>query len=239
MASLNRVGPASAATGRVRRCRHSAGRVDDPRQPRDGQGRRGRSAGFAGRTAGSSLGSSRAGRPPVIADAFVELADTLVDDFDVLDFLHTLVERAVGLLDADAGGIMLADGRGGLEVLAASSHEVQLVELFELQNQEGPCLEAFRSGRAVTKDDLAEMRAAWPSFTARLEQAGFSSAQAIPMRLRERVIGALNVFRITPGALGSADMNWPGRSPTSPPWACSRSAVSARGTGWPGNCRSR
>ena len=145
-------------------------------------------------------------REELIADAFVELADTLVDEFDVLDFLHTLIERAVGLLDADAGGIMLADHRGGLEVLASSSHEVHLVELFELQNQEGPCLEAFRSWRAVTKDDVAEMRAAWPSFTARLEQAGFSSAQAVPMRLREEVIGALNVFRTAPGALSSADM---------------------------------
>ncbi len=73
-------------------------------------------------------------REELIADTFVELADTLVAEFDVIDFLHTLVERAVALLDADAGGIMLADQRGGLEVLAASSHEVRLVELFELQN---------------------------------------------------------------------------------------------------------
>jgi GAF domain-containing protein len=145
-------------------------------------------------------------REEQIADAFVELADTLVDDFDVLEFLHTLVERAVALLDADAGGIMLADRTGGLEVLAASSHEVHLVELFELQNQEGPCLEAFRTGKAVTKDDPEAMRAAWPSFTARLERAGFASAQAVPMRLREDVIGALNVFRTSPGALSVADM---------------------------------
>jgi GAF domain-containing protein len=145
-------------------------------------------------------------REDLMADAFVQLADTLVADFDVLDFLHTLVERAVELLDADAGGIMLADQRGGLEVLASTSHEVRLVELFELQNQEGPCLEAFRSGSAVTKQDLAAMRSAWPSFTERLEQAGFSSAQAVPMRLRDEVIGALNVFRVAPGALSDSDM---------------------------------
>ena len=145
-------------------------------------------------------------REELIADTFVELADTLVAEFDVIDFLHTLVERAVALLDADAGGIMLADQRGGLEVLAASSHEVRLVELFELQNHEGPCLEAFQTGEAVTKSDLAEMRAAWPSFTTRLEQAGFASAQAVPMRLREEVIGALNVFRVSSGALNAADM---------------------------------
>ena len=145
-------------------------------------------------------------REDLIADTFVELADTLVAEFDTIDFLHTLVERTLALLDADAGGIMLADQRGGLEVLAASSHEVRLVELFELQNHEGPCLEAFRTGEAVTKTDLADMRASWPSFTARLERAGFASAQAVPMRLREEVIGALNVFRVTPGALSPADM---------------------------------
>ncbi len=145
-------------------------------------------------------------REEAIAETFVLLADTLVAEFDVLDFLHTLVERTVELIDADAGGIMLADQRGGLQVLAASSHEVRLVELFEVQNDEGPCVEAFRSGEAVTKPDLEAMRRSWPSFTARVEQAGFSSAQAIPMRLRDEMIGALNVFRRTPGALGASDM---------------------------------
>jgi GAF domain-containing protein len=145
-------------------------------------------------------------REELIADAFVQLADTLVAEFDVLDFLHVLVERAVELLDADAGGIMLADQRGGLEVMVASSHEVHLVELFELQSEEGPCLDAFRSGEAVTRHDPAAMRESWPAFTARLEEAGFASAQAVPMRLRDEVIGALNVFRAAPGALSDPDM---------------------------------
>ena len=145
-------------------------------------------------------------REELIADTFVELADTLVADFDVIDFLHTLVERTVALLDADAGGILLADQRGGLEVVAATSHEVRLVELFELQSHEGPCLEAFRTGEAVTRSDLTQMRTSWPAFTARLEQAGFASAQAVPMRLRDEVVGALNVFRVEPGTLSRADM---------------------------------
>ena len=140
-------------------------------------------------------------REALLADTFVELADTLVDDFDLLDFLHTLIERTVELVDADAGGIMLADQRGGLEVMAASSHAAQLVELFELQQDEGPCLDAFRSGQAVARADVAEMTASWPTFTPRLIRAGFASAQAIPMRLRSEVIGALNVFRVSPGAL--------------------------------------
>ncbi len=145
-------------------------------------------------------------RERLLADTFVELADTLVDDFDLIDFLHLLVERTVALVDADAAGIMLADQRGGLEVMAASSHAAELVELFEIQQQEGPCLEAFRTGQAVTRADVAEMQEAWPKFTPRLAQAGFSSAQAIPMRLRNDVIGALNVFRIAPGALSDDDM---------------------------------
>jgi len=145
-------------------------------------------------------------RELLIADTFVELADTLVDDFDLLDFLHTLLERTVELVDADAGGIMLADQRGGLEVLAASTHATRLVELFELQHDEGPCLDAFRTGQQVTQTDEAAMRAAWPTFTPRLAEAGFSSAQAIPLRLRSQVIGALNVFRVAPGALSPADM---------------------------------
>ena len=142
----------------------------------------------------------------MIADTFVELADTLVAEFDKIDFLHTVIERVVALLDADAGGIMLANQRGGLEVLAASSHEVRLVELFEVQHLEGPCLEAFRSGQEVTKVDVADMLAAWPTFSPRLAEAGYSSAQAVPMRLRQEVIGALNVFRVAPGALSAADM---------------------------------
>ena len=145
-------------------------------------------------------------RERLLADTFVELADTLVDDFDLIDFLHLLVERTVALVDADAGGIMLADQRGGLQVMAASSQATELVELFELQQQEGPCLEAFRTGLAVTKADLAEMTAAWPTFTPCLKESGFASAQAIPLRLRDEVIGALNVFRVTPGALSDDDM---------------------------------
>lgn len=145
-------------------------------------------------------------RETLIADAFVELADTLVDEFDLLDFLGTLVERTVALVDADAGGIMLSNRHGGLEVLAASSHATRLVELFELQNEEGPCLDAFRTGRPVTPTGPAEMLASWPSFTPRLAAAGFASAQAIPMRLRSEVIGALNLFRSSPGALSDSDL---------------------------------
>ena len=140
-------------------------------------------------------------REDLIADTFVELADSLVAGFEVTDLLDRLVLRAVELLDADAAGIMLADPKGELQVLAASSHDVRLLELFELQGDSGPCLDSFRSGEAVTPPDRAAMRACWPAFAARTESVGYRSAQAVPMRLRDQVIGAMDVFRLAEGAL--------------------------------------
>jgi transcriptional regulator with GAF, ATPase, and Fis domain len=145
-------------------------------------------------------------REQILATTFVDLADTLVADFDVIDFLHTLVTRSVQLLDADAAGIMLADHDGGLHVMASSAEEARLLELYELQNNEGPCLDCFRSGRPVGRDDLPAMRSSWPAFTDQLQGLGFRSAQALPMRLREETIGALNLFRTRPGRLSEEDL---------------------------------
>lgn len=150
-------------------------------------------------------------REQLLASTFVDLADTLVADFDVVDFLHTLVSRSVELLDANAAGIMLADLRGGLKVMASSTEEVRLLELYELQNDEGPCLDCFRSGTPVGRADLPAMRGSWPAFAERLQELGFNSAQAIPMRLRSETIGALNLFRIEPGRLTEADL-WIGQA---------------------------
>lgn len=145
-------------------------------------------------------------RERLLASTFVDLADTLVADFDVIDFLHTLATRSVQLLDIDAAGIMLADHHGGLHVMASSTEETRLLELYELQNNEGPCLDCFRSGFPVARGDLAAMRAAWPAFTQKLQHFGFHSVQALPMRLREETIGALNLFRTSPGRLSEADL---------------------------------
>lgn len=146
-------------------------------------------------------------REQLLASTFVSLADTLVADFDVIDFLHTLAIRSVELLNVDAAGIMLADQRGGLHVMASSTEEARLLELYELQNNEGPCLDCFQTGRPVARDDLPAMRASWPAFTEQLQGLGFHSAQALPMRLREETIGALNLFRLEPGQLSPADLS--------------------------------
>ncbi len=145
-------------------------------------------------------------RERLLASTFVDLADTLVADFDVIDFLHTLATRSVELLDADAAGIMLADHHGGLHVMASSTEEAHLLELYELQNNEGPCLDCYRSGHPVARDDLPAMRSSWPAFTEQLQRLGFHSAQALPMRLRAETIGALNLFRTEPGLLNEADL---------------------------------
>ena len=134
----------------------------------------------------------------LLSETFVELTDTMVAGFDVIEFLHVLTDRSVRLLDVSAAGLLLADPRGELRVVAASSEAARLLELFQLQGDEGPCLDCFRSGRPVAASDLgADQR--WPQFADAAQQAGFSAVQALPMRLRDQVIGALNLFRTTAG----------------------------------------
>ncbi|WP_447002657.1 GAF and ANTAR domain-containing protein [Saccharothrix isguenensis] len=132
---------------------------------------------------------------------FVELADTLVADFDVIDFLHLLVDRCVELLDIDAAGLLLADRHGNLRLLATSDERVRLLELFQVQSDEGPCLEAFATGVRVSHPDLATAGERWPRFAAAASESGFAAVDALPMRLRGDVIGALNLFRTSPGDL--------------------------------------
>lgn len=128
------------------------------------------------------------------APAFVELADNLVDDFDLIDFLSLLTDRCVGTLDVAAAGVLLADRGGVLRVLASSSDDVRLIELLQLQNDRGPCLSCYRTGESVTVTDLAAGTERWPRFAEDAQRRGFTSVQALPLRLRERVIGALNLF---------------------------------------------
>jgi GAF domain-containing protein len=142
----------------------------------------------------------------LLSDTFVDLADTMVADFDVIDFLHLLTDRSVRLLAASAAGVVLADPRGELRVAAASSEEAGLLELFQLPNDQGPCLDCFRTGRPVTATDLAGPDQRWPRFAQAATRAGFPTVEALPMRLRDQVIGALNLFRAEPGSFEAADL---------------------------------
>ena len=137
---------------------------------------------------------------PLLADVFVELADTLVDEFDLIEFLHTLTERCVHLLGVDAAGLLLTDGQGTLQVVAASSERTRLLELFQLQTDQGPCLDCFRTAAPVSVPDLPAA-GQWPRFTAAATEVGFTAVHALPMRLRSDVIGALNLFTTAPGPL--------------------------------------
>jgi transcriptional regulator with GAF, ATPase, and Fis domain len=142
----------------------------------------------------------------LLSDTFVDLADTMVADFDVIDFLHMLADRSVRLLPVSAAGVVLADPRGELRVAAASSEAAGLIELFQVQNDEGPCLDCCRTGRPVIAAYLAGPDQRWPRFSAAATTAGFGSVHALPMRLRDQVAGALNLFGTTAGRLGPADL---------------------------------
>lgn len=142
----------------------------------------------------------------LLVETLVGLADTLVDTYDVIDFMQTLAERSVELLDVSAAGIMLADGVGRLGHAACSSEQMRLVELFELQVEEGPCFDAFRDQHAVRSADAEDMAARWPHFAEHAREGGFVAVSAVPLRLRGQAIGALNLFSSHAGALGDEDL---------------------------------
>ena len=146
-------------------------------------------------------GESREG---TLVETFVRLADTLVDDYDVIDLLTELSTKCVALFAVDTAGLLVDDGRGRLSVLASSSEDTRLLELFELQSDDGPCLECLRTSSPVTAENL-EQETRWPEFVPRALASGFGAVHALPLRLRERTVGALNLFTVAPGELPSSD----------------------------------
>ena len=146
-------------------------------------------------------------REELISRAFVTLADTLVDDYDVIDLLDRLVGFCVELLPAEAAGIVLGDARRELRAVAASDEAAQVVELLQLQADEGPCLDCFQTASPVKVADLSAAADRWPMFVAAVEQRShFHSVHALPLRLRGRAIGALNLFGAIPAALPQLDL---------------------------------
>jgi GAF domain-containing protein len=146
-------------------------------------------------------------REALLARALVELAGTLVAGFDVVELLSLLADRCVEVLDVAAAGLMLAGPDGDLRVMASSSEAMRVLELFELQSKQGPCLDCYRSGKAVVNQDLATVNARWPRFAPQALAAGFGSMHAVPMRLRGTVIGALNLFHTEVGEMHEADID--------------------------------
>lgn len=144
--------------------------------------------------------------PERLAEVFVEMADTLVAEFDLIEFLQTVTARTAELADVSAVGLLLADHHGQLQFMAASDEATRLLELFQVQHHEGPCLDAFLSRTPVVNADLAQAADRWPTFAPRAASSGFRSVHALPLRLREQVIGALNLFGTGTGTLAPADV---------------------------------
>lgn len=141
-----------------------------------------------------------------IVETFVELADTMVDDFDVVEFLHRLAEHCVELLDCAEAGLLLADAAGALRVMASSSERSDALDLLQTQNQEGPCFECYHRGRPVSSEDLEADSGRWPTFAPAAVLKGFRSVQAVPMRVRGETVGALNLFRAGTGRIAERDL---------------------------------
>lgn len=139
--------------------------------------------------------------------ALIDLADTLVADFDPDDFLYRVADHCMDLLDIGDAGVMLAERGGTLRLVATSSERVRLVELFELDASEGPCCTAFEESVPVDHTRLGSPSPRWPRFTARAHRAGYASVHASPIRLRTETLGVLNLFRRNSGRLTGADRN--------------------------------
>lgn len=145
-------------------------------------------------------------REALLAETFVVLADTMVSDFDVVEFLSQLSQRCIELFDAGEAGVMLADAEGHMQLAASSSHAMHLLELLEIQHDEGPCPDAYRTGIVVHCTDLRDATTRWPIFAPEALDAGFLCAHAVPMRLRDDTIGALNLLGRAPGPLPPDDI---------------------------------
>jgi GAF domain-containing protein len=155
----------------------------------------------------STLSQNGGGREQLLAQAFVSLAEALVTGYDVIDLLTRLVNDTVELLGATAGGILLADTQGELRVVAASNEDARLIELLQLQRDQGPCLECYRTGLPVTVPDLAQAATRWPAFvSAATKSSEFHAVDALPLRLRGQAIGALNLWHRQPTSLGASEL---------------------------------
>jgi GAF domain-containing protein len=140
-------------------------------------------------------------RESLIVSTLVELADNLVDSFDIINLLTTLSDRCVEALEVDAAGVLLASPGGELQLVASSSESMRVLELFQIQTNEGPCVDCYRSGAPVVNVALSEANERWPLVAPRAIEHGFHSVHSLPLRLRGQAIGALNLFRTSQGPM--------------------------------------
>lgn len=141
-----------------------------------------------------------------VLHAVVSLVDSLLDDFDVVELLTDLTERCTQLLDISAAGLLLADPYRHLHLMAATSQRTRELELFQLQSDEGPCLDCYAGGEPISIADLATEHQRWPRFAPAAADAGFVSVHAVPLRAVGTALGALGLFGNHAGDLDDADL---------------------------------
>lgn len=148
---------------------------------------------------------STAGRQAEVSATLIQLADTLVSGYELLDYLDLLLGRSVGVLDAEAGAVLLSNGRDELQLLASTDEPARLLELYELSRHEGPAIDCYRGGLHVIEEHLSSA-AQWPQFAPAAVRGGYHATFAFPLRLREHTIGALNLLRVEPGGAAAEDV---------------------------------
>lgn len=131
--------------------------------------------------------------PADVARTFMEMTTAIADGAETVEVCTRLAHRCVALLPVAAAGILLRDPAGSLQVIGASSPSAHLLDLFQVQNDEGPCLECLASGEAVADVGLADS-GRWPRFSALARQQDFSAVYALPLQSRDVTVGALNLF---------------------------------------------
>ena len=163
-----------------------------------------------------------------VLDAVVSLVDSLLDDFDVVDLLTELTEQCAQLLDVAAAGLLLATPRRQLQLMAATSEKIHDLELFQLQADQGPCLDCYATGQPISVADMQTEAARWPRFAAAATEAGFASVHAVPMRAASTVLGALGLFGTAVGEL-TTPIGWlPRRWHILPAWRSCRTTPPPR-----------
>lgn len=140
-----------------------------------------------------------------LSAAFVRLADTLTAEYDMVDLLHTLLDECTDVLVMNAGGLMIADSLGHLELLASTSERADLVKVMQLAAGSGPCIECFSTGASVVIPDIHDTKTRWPVFSEVALKQGFRSVLAVPMKLRGQVIGSMNLFANSVGSVNERD----------------------------------
>jgi ANTAR domain len=133
--------------------------------------------------------------PRTAAQAFADATSALIRDHDVTDVLSRLVRDSAELLSADAVGVLVSNSQGEVELLSSTSHDLTELELFQIQQDAGPCIECMRTTAIVAVIGTEQINARWPEVGPAIVAAGYQAVHAYPLRWHGLTIGAMNVFQ--------------------------------------------